>query len=204
MGKNIKRIFSTISVRVFYPASSLSIILLVYAANNICCLTKYLPDMQKSNIDLINSIIDVYSNSCIVRHIVVYLFVLLVMAFLLFLATRFEYLSKDTSEKEYQIDSLEPAERSYMPIYLSYFFVALSFKSMESLCIGFAIFYVLSLFTEAMSFNPLLRIMGYRFYNLKNTAGKQIMIIVKMDKQKNSTAKFDNLRRINEYTYYQE
>ena len=160
--------------------------------------------MQKSNIDLINSIIDVYSNSCIVRHIVVYLFVLLVMAFLLFLATRFEYLSKDTSEKVYQIDSLEPAERSYMPIYLSYFFVALSFKSMESLCIGFAIFYVLSLFTEAMSFNPLLRIMGYRFYNLKNTAGKQIMIIVKMDKQKNSTAKFDNLRRINEYTYYQE
>ena len=55
MGKNIKRIFSTISVRVFYPASSLSIILLVYAANNICCLTKYLPNIQKSNIDLINS-----------------------------------------------------------------------------------------------------------------------------------------------------
>lgn len=204
MGKNIKRILSTLSVRVFYPASSLSIILFVYAANNICSLTDFLPEIQQSNVCLINRIIDVYSNSCFVRHILVYLFVMLVIAILLYLATRFGNLSKDTSEQVYEIDSLEPAERSYMPIYISYFFVALSFKSIESLCIGFAIFYLLSLLTEAMSFNPLLLIKGYRFFNLKNAAGKQIMIIVKKEKLKNATAKFDNLRRINEYTFYQE
>lgn len=204
MCENIKKIISTICVRVFYPASSLSIMLLVYATNNIDDLVEYLPQIPYFGYDCIDKIIGVYSDNCIVRHILVYLFVLLIIVVLLYLATRFDNLSKDASEKLYQIDNIEPAERGYMPIYLSYFFVALSFKNIESLCIGFSIFYVLSLLTEAMSFNPLLRIMGYRFYNLKNTAGKQIMIIVKKDMLGAATANFDNLRRINDYTFYQD
>lgn len=203
MWENFKKIISTICVRVFYPASSLSIMLLVYAMNNIDDLVVYLPQISYIGYDCIDKIISMYSNNCIVRHIFVYLIVLLLIGALLYLATRFDNLSKDATEQLYQIDNLEPAERGYMPIYLSYFFVALSFKSVESLALGFSIFYVLSLLTEAMSFNPLLLIMGYRFLNLKNSAGKQIMIIVKKDKLDTTTAKFDNLRRINDYTFYQ-
>lgn len=204
MCENIKKIISTICVRIFYPASSLSIMLLVYATNNICDLVDGLPNISYLGNDCIDKIIRVYSNNCIVRHILIYLFVLFIIGILLYLATRFDNLSKDATENLYQIDKLEPAERGYMPIYLSYFFVALSFKSVESLAIGFSIFYVLSLLTEAMSFNPLLLIMGYRFLNLKNAAGKQIMIIVKKDKLDTITVKFDNLRRINDYTFYQD
>jgi len=204
MCENIKKIISTICVRVFYPASSLSIMLLVYATNNVDDLVEYLPQISYLDYDCINKIISVYSNNCILRHILIYLFVLFIVGVLLYLATRFDYLSKDASELVYQIDKLEPAERGYMPIYLSYFFVALSFKSVESLCIGFSIFYVLSLLTDAMSFNPLLLIMGYRYLNLKNVAGKQIMIIVKKDKLDKATVKFGNLRRINDYTFYQD
>lgn len=107
------------------------------------------------------------------------------------------------------IDLIEPANEYFLPIYLSYILVAISISSAKAFLIIFLMIATLLFFSKTAFFNPVLLILGYRFYHITNTKGLKTLLIIKYDiKNKDDLRNQDkthsiNVKKINEYTYIQ-
>lgn len=107
------------------------------------------------------------------------------------------------------IDLIEPANEYFLPIYLSYILVAISISTAKAFLIIFLMIGTLLFFSKTAFFNPVLLILGYRFYHITNTKGLKILLIIKYDiKNKDDLRNQDrthsiNVKKINEYTYIQ-
>ena len=94
------------------------------------------------------------------------------------------------------VEEIEIAVDSFLPSYLGYFFVALSVPDIK-------IFFLIYLFVYKSGlahFNPILLILGYKYYyfiseNIKN------LIISKRKFRDPKEIEIKNLRRINDYTF---
>lgn len=107
------------------------------------------------------------------------------------------------------INIIEPANEYFLPIYLSYILVAISISTLKAFLIIFLMIATLLFFSKTAFFNPVLLILGYRFYHITNTKGLKILLIIKYDiKNKDDLRNQDkthsiNVKKINEYTYIQ-
>lgn len=107
------------------------------------------------------------------------------------------------------ITNIEPANEYFLPVYLSYILVAISISTFKAFFIIFTLITTLLYFSKSAFFNPILLILGYKFYHITNTKGLKILLIIKYDIKNTSDLKMQDLtnsitvKKINEYTYIQ-
>lgn len=112
-----------------------------------------------------------------------------------------EKLSGDSIEGG--ITGIELANDSFLPSYIGYFFVALSIPDYQytTLMLVFGVLFIFLLSSQNLYYNPLFLVMGYRFYYITNSKNMKIFLITKKDIKNTYNLKFQNLRRINYYTF---
>ncbi|MGI2798470.1 hypothetical protein ACRTC3_07680 [Photobacterium damselae] len=110
------------------------------------------------------------------------------------------FLSKETiSSKE--IVSIEPANDTFLPSYLGYFFVALSINDFPTFIYVFGLIFIFVFFSKISYFNPVFLLFNLKFFYVVNETGTKIVLITKKELKEPSNVVFDNLRRINNYTF---
>lgn len=109
-------------------------------------------------------------------------------------------LGTDTIESG-SILMIEPANDAFLPSYLGYFFVALSVPNFVVFVIVFSIIGIF-IFSSRMSyFNPIFFLFRYHFYYVQTNEFNKILIISKRILKNPKTLSFENLKRINDYTF---
>jgi hypothetical protein len=94
------------------------------------------------------------------------------------------------------------ADNDFLPVYLGYFFVALSINDSITLCFVYAIVFIFTFITQTQYFNPLFLLFGYHFYHVVTLQGTQVFLIVKGKVIRNvQDVKFTDMRRLNDTTY---
>lgn len=109
-------------------------------------------------------------------------------------------LGKD-SFREGQVTSIEYANNSFLPSYLGYFFVALSIPNVETLAFVYAILFAFTFFSQALYFNPLFLLFGFKFYSITTAKGAVIFLISRKEYRAPSEIEIAEARRINGYTF---
>lgn len=108
-------------------------------------------------------------------------------------------LSKDSIEVK--IVEVENANNAFLPSYLGYFFVALSVATVETMIFVSAMIFVFTFVSQTLYFNPLFLCFGYHFYYVTTEDNIKNFIITKKSIRTTRDLKFNNLRRINNFTY---
>ncbi|MDY0387530.1 MAG: hypothetical protein RBT65_10465 [Methanolobus sp.] len=109
-------------------------------------------------------------------------------------------LDTDTIDKN-SISVIEPANDAFLPSYLGYFFVALSVPNIEVFLYVFGIICVFIYHSRISYFNPIFFLIGYNFYYITNNKNTKILLITRKQLKEPKNAEFDNLKRINNYTF---
>lgn len=141
----------------------------------------------------------IWINSIGSMSAILYALIPICLAFICLKLSRF--LSDDLIDTE--VLGVELANDVYLPSYLGYFFVALSIPTKDNLTLLF-VFSILFLFvfcSQALYYNPLFLILGYKFYYVTNSKNMKIFIISKHEMQICDNISFSKLKRINDYTF---
>ena len=107
------------------------------------------------------------------------------------------------------ITNIEPANEYFLPIYLSYILVSISISTFKAFFIISILIATLLYFSKSAFFNPILLVLGYKFYHITNSKGLKILLIIKYDIKNINDFKMQDLtnsitvKKINEYTYIQ-
>lgn len=96
---------------------------------------------------------------------------------------------------------IESANDSYLPIYLGYFFVALSIQDYTVFIFVFGIIYIFTFYSQVTYFNPMFFLFGYRFYYAINKNNIKILLITRRHLKNPAAASFQNVKRINDFTF---
>ncbi|WP_430592510.1 hypothetical protein [Humidisolicoccus flavus] len=103
-----------------------------------------------------------------------------------------------------EISSIEYANNAFLPSYLGYFFVALSIPNVETLIFVYVILFAFTYFSQALYFNPLFLIFGFKFYHVTTATGTAIFLISKKDYRVPADIVIAEARRINGYTFLEK
>jgi hypothetical protein len=98
---------------------------------------------------------------------------------------------------------IKPMEGQFLPVYIGLFVIALSFNSSLTISSWFLIFvlFILWVSFETVSyFNPFFIIWGYRFYEIETSENITSIVITKKKDVKKIT-EFNNLTRLNNFTF---
>jgi len=96
----------------------------------------------------------------------------------------------------------ELADNEFLPVYLGYFFVALSINDCFTMVVVYAIVFVFTWLTQALYFNPLFLLFGYHFYHVTTQHGTRVFVAVRGKVVRNvRNIDLSNLRRVNDMTY---
>lgn len=107
-----------------------------------------------------------------------------------------------SAEETAKIASVRPAESIYLPIYVSYFVIALNFYSLYSLCVITVILIYCMNKTKIFYFNPLLLIFGYNFYEVVTDKGVSLLMITKLSNIKDKKIlEQQRFIRLNEFVF---
>lgn len=98
--------------------------------------------------------------------------------------------------------SIRLADNEFLPIYLGYFFVALSVPNCYTLIVVYCLLLLFSFLSQTQYFNPIFLLFGFHYYHLDTSVGTQIFII-SHGKVIRSVEEVNNytLRRINDTTF---
>ena len=94
------------------------------------------------------------------------------------------------------------ADNEFTPVYLGYFFVALSVSDFITMIFVFGVVTVFVVLLRAQYYNPIYLIFGYHYYHITTKEGTKIFAILKGDViRKCQCDNFGNLIRINDSTF---
>ncbi|NEU28707.1 hypothetical protein G3M74_22060 [Paenibacillus polymyxa] len=113
-----------------------------------------------------------------------------------------KYLNRDSIKSI--IIQIEQANNAYLPSYLGYFFVALSIPDSQTFIFVFLILFVFVYFSQTQYFNPVFLLLKYHFYFVTTEDNSKNIIISKRILKNPKEVEFEQLRRINYYTYIDE
>lgn len=103
--------------------------------------------------------------------------------------------------KSTSVQEIELANNNFLPTYLGYFFVSLGVNDIQTLIVVFLIIYVFTFLSQTLYFNPILLLFGYHFYFIKTSHNIKIFLITKKKLKIPGNEGFENLKRINNYTF---
>ena len=99
------------------------------------------------------------------------------------------------------VKEIELANNNFLPTYLGYFFVSLGIDDVPTLVVIFLIIYIFTFLSQTLYFNPIFLLFGYHFYFIKTSSNIKIFLITKSQLKTPGENGFENLRRINNYTF---
>lgn len=99
------------------------------------------------------------------------------------------------------VKEIELANNNFLPTYLGYFFVSLGISDIDTLTVVFLIIYVFTFLSQTLYFNPIFLLFGYHFYFIQTSGNVKIFLITKRQLKTPGVDGFENLRRINNYTF---
>lgn len=102
---------------------------------------------------------------------------------------------------ECQIKEVEPANHSFLPSYLGYFFIGLSVSDCKTLFYVFIIVFVFTCYSRPCFFNPIFILFNYNFYFVTGEDEIKILLITKQNMKIYKEADLSNLRRINDFSF---
>lgn len=109
---------------------------------------------------------------------------------------------------KYQKDNLigvrevENMDGEFLPTYLGYFFIALG---LDNPYIAITLFIIILIFvslTRVQYYNPVFLVYKYHFYKVRTEVGVMLFLITKKEIRINEKIDFIDLRRINNYVYF--
>lgn len=103
--------------------------------------------------------------------------------------------------KNTTVQEIELANNNFLPTYLGYFFVSLGVNDIPTLVVVFSIIYVFTFLSQTLYFNPIFLLFGYHFYFIKTSQNIKIFLITKKKLKVPGNEGFNNLKRINNYTF---
>lgn len=109
--------------------------------------------------------------------------------------------SRDELKKCQDVQS---ANVEYLAVYLGYLFVGLGIDEITTLIFVYVIIFLFSALSHSQYFNPMLLLLGYKFYHITTASGTKAFLISKKEIRNLSDASFESLRRINDTTYIDE
>ncbi len=139
------------------------------------------------------------NNSCLLSKLLFLLLPFIMSLLTIFLAHLF---NKERIESK--ITSVEEISIDFIPTYIGYFFVALSFSEKNKIVNVVLIFSILFVFTLVGSkhlFNPLFYFFRYKLYKVKTEDGFESVIYSRKDISIGDSLKTFNIHRINNFTY---
>ena len=96
------------------------------------------------------------------------------------------------------------ADNEFLPVYLGYFFLAVSIDKFETMVFVYTIIFVFTCLSQTQYFNPIFLLFGYHYYHILTPEGTRVFVIAHGKVLRNkSNINFDNLKRINDTTYIQ-
>lgn len=98
-------------------------------------------------------------------------------------------------------NSVELVNDTFLPIYLAYFFVALSTVSYLSFCLVFGVVLTFVYRSGGAYFDPMYVLKGYKIYAAISTNDVKSYIITKQILKGVADLKLDGLRRVNDFTF---
>ncbi len=138
-------------------------------------------------------------NSCLISKLLYLLIPVILSLITILIAHLF---NKETIESN--VEFVEEISVDFIPTYLGYFFVALSFSDDTKLINVVLVFCILFFFTFVGSkhfFNPLYYVFGYKLYKVKTSDGVESAIYSQQVISSGQSLKECNIHRINKYTY---
>lgn len=125
----------------------------------------------------------------------IYIIILSLIAFIALQLTR-------RLEKDEVVECLtfDLADNEFLPVYLGYFFVALSINDIFTLLFIYAMVWALTALLNTY-FNPVFILFKYHYYQVTTSTNTQLFVICKSNERNPQNVKFDDLRRINNRTY---
>jgi len=133
--------------------------------------------------------------------IISYILYFLVVLILTWLSMQLiKFLGTDTIEAG-SISIIEPANDAFLPSYLGYFFVALSIPNIEVFLYVFGIICIFIFYSRISYFNPIFFLFGFNFYYIMNNKNIKVLLITRKQLKEPKNAAFNNLKRINNYTF---
>jgi hypothetical protein len=79
--------------------------------------------------------------------------------------------------------------------------VSLGVEDTSTLIVVFLIIYIFTFLSQTLYFNPIFLLFGYHFYFIKTSGNVKIFLITKKQLKTPGDDEFENLRRINNYTF---
>lgn len=108
--------------------------------------------------------------------------------------------SKITAETLSAIKSCKLADNEYVPVFLGYFFVALSIEDINTMVFVYVI--VLMFVTLSnLYFNPMFILFGYHYYHIVTKNDVQMFLISKSVARDINSLQFNEPRRLNDWTF---
>lgn len=94
------------------------------------------------------------------------------------------------------------ADNDFLPVFLGYFFVALSINDFITLSFIYTIVFIFTFLTQTQYFNPVFLLFGYHFYYVATAHETKVFLIVKGKIIRNvQDVRFTHMRRLNDTTY---
>lgn len=97
------------------------------------------------------------------------------------------------------------ADYEFLPVYLGYFFVALSTNNYYTFICSYSLVFWFSYLSQMQYYNPVFLILGYHYYNVKTVSGTNVFILKRGPIIRNANVvSFNSLRRLNDCTYIEK
>lgn len=98
-------------------------------------------------------------------------------------------------------EDIEEAQNDFLADYLGYFFIGIGIDDYKVLIMVYLIIFIFTFLSQRKLFNPLLLLMGYKYYNITTTNGIKMFLILRKELRSSDEVEFDSLRRINDMSY---
>ena len=111
-----------------------------------------------------------------------------------------KYLDKESKVENCRDFSL--ADGQFLPVYLGYFFVAVSIDDLFTMLIVYLILFVFTYISQTQYFNPVFLLLGYHYYHITTELGTRVFVIHKGRVIRNADELvFSNIYRLNDSTF---
>lgn len=98
-------------------------------------------------------------------------------------------------------EDIEEAQNDFLSDYLGYFFIGIGIDENKVLIMVYLIIFIFTFLSQRKLFNPLLLLMGYKYYNITTTNGIKMFLISRKKLRGSDEVDIDSLRRINDMSY---
>lgn len=130
-------------------------------------------------------------------------FLVLMFCYWLFswlLTKGFKYLAIDYLLSS-DIENIEAADATFVPMYFAYIFIGLSIQSFTSLLLCYLLLVMICYCAQTYYFNPLYYLFGYKYYFVTNSVKQKLLIMSRRRIPLGAKINFNSLARINDFTY---